>query len=399
MLEKFFIDPDKARLEAKKSQIRKEELLLSNIKYQLAGKLRQEGAIKVSVDNFDRQENQVTATARFELKGYKEGKFNFKKNHMGNFILKNFENSIDESELVKAEKLNYEIDPVEIKMTFDLSKVFAKEGLKESVDLIYPTVGLIGTMKKDNIDELSVKKLCQLAAEAYGLTPVFVNDFKVNYVENEELPEMIIKDEMAMMQQGLKSYTRENNALKEKEQTKTLRDNLVNSIESKAKDYVKRATTSYKTGTTKILSAETFLEFINNRFDGHTLVKAKIGDRINTYALPVVKNQLVVKNHIDSYKTEESEYKNELEEKLNKSLNDGLSQDLEIIKAEFLTDKQTAMGITAARVSEVQKSFKVNKEFIPEGLEPGNIMTFDSGLQYKIVGEIDAQVFTLVLVN
>lgn len=399
MLEKFFINPDKAVVEGQKSQIRQEELLLSNIKYQLAGKLRQEGAIKVAIENFDRKENEIKVNAKFELKGYKEGVFNFKKNHIGNFILKNFENSIDDAKIVGADELDYSIDPVEIKMTFDMSKVFAKEGLKNSVDLIYPTVGIIGSMKKDNIDELSVKKLCSMAAEAYGLKPEFVNVLELTYVDNEELPEMEIKDEIAMLQQGLKSYTRENNTLKERDQSKSLRDNLVKSIESKAKDFVKRTTTSYKTGTTKILSAETFLEYINNRFDGHTLVKAKVGKRIHTYALPVVKNQLLIKNSIDAYKTEEAEYKNELERKISASLQEGLKQDLDVIRAEYTTDKQNAISISAARVSDVQKSFKVNKEFIPEGLEPGNIMTFDSGFKYEITGEPDAQVFTLVLVN
>jgi hypothetical protein len=403
MLEKYFIDPDKAHIEAKKSEVRQAELLLSNLKYKLIGELRTLGAIKVDVFAFDKSENEVRVKAKFHLKGNKQGEFVFKKNHLGNFVLKNLEASIDNAELVQMQAMTpLSEEMLECKMTFDLGLIQAKEQELGIYEIFYPTTGHLGTLKSSNADVQTIKRLCALAAEHFGLKPEFVNGLKITKVNDAQIPlENQSGDKVFTAQQEIKSYVSNNNAEKEKNRFLTLRSNFVKSIENQAQDIVKKSTTSYKTGVTKIVSADTVLEYVDNKFDGSVLVKAKIGDLVKTFALPVVMNALHVVKAIDEYKINQTQYKDELNKKIDADIKKGMAEDMSVIEAEMLADKELmgAMPVKGARVSEIQKSFKMNKDFLPKELGIGDIFTGESGCEYIIQGNEGDVVYTLVLVN
>jgi hypothetical protein len=402
-VEKFFVNPDQAALDAEKSTKRREEVLLSNIKYQLIGKLRNEGAAKISVEAIERKDDDFKVKAKFLLKGYKEGEFNFKPNNFGNYIIKGFDISVDNATIIKS-NIELPTEVAEQKMMFDMSLIQAQDIGDNRFQISYPTVGEIGILSKENSnDSETIKKLCTMASDFYGMRSEFVNDFKLNMTdgsanitasENKTSP-----DQMVEVQKELKSYAMHNTDEKEKNQLTTLRENFIQSITVKAKSMVKQLTTTYGKGSPKILSAETVLEYIDNKFDGTVIVKAQFGKDIITYGLPIVKNNIVLKGNInETYKIKREDFIDDLNKKINSDISDSLKTEIEIIQASIATDvNNTAENmITSARVSDIQKSFVVDKHFVPEGTEVGTILNLSAG-KYEVSKENDS-LFRLTLV-
>ena len=403
MISQYFINPDQAKADALKSGVRQADLLLSNLKNKLVGELRTKGAMKVDVFAFDKSENEIKAKAKFNLNGEKEGEFSFKKNHLGNFMLKNLEASLDNAELVKMKEMTpLSDDMLECKMTFDLNLIQAKEQEIGVYEIFYPTTGHLGTVRSSNADMQTIKRLCVLAAENFGLKPEFVNELKITKVDDAQIPlEVQSPDAIFTAQKDIKSFVLNNSAEKEKSRFLTLRSNFVKSIEAQAQEIVKKSTTNYKNGITKIMSSDTVLEYVDSKFDGSVLVKAKVGNQVITYAIPVIKNNVLVAKMIDEYKVSQTLYDNELNKKIDADIQASISVDMSVIEAEILADKQLmgTIPVKGARVSEIQKSFKMNKEFLPAELGIGDVFTGESGTKYFIQGNEGDVVYTLVLVD
>src|SRR5271157_2835823 len=204
--EKFFINQAQAELDAQKGQIRRDEVLLSNVKYQLIGKLREIGATKISIDSFDKKPSEITVKAKFLLNsGFKEGSFTFKINQMGNFIIKGFDLSLDNS--TPVQKVYETPETIEAQeMKFDLSLIQSRQVDVDQFELVYPTVGVIGVLAKANIDIDTVKKLCVLASEAFSIKPEFVGEFKVTDVKDDMIPDINSEDKMFQLQKDIKSF-------------------------------------------------------------------------------------------------------------------------------------------------------------------------------------------------
>jgi hypothetical protein len=401
-VEKFFVNPDQAALDAEKSTKRREEVLLSNIKYQLIGKLRNEGAAKISVEAIEKKDNDFKVKAKFLLKGYKEGEFNFKPNNFGNYIIKGFDISIDNATPIKS-NVELPTEVTEQKMMFDMSLIQAQDIGENRYQISYPTVGEIGILSKENSNDIeTVKKLCAMASDFYGMKSEFVNDFKLNMTDganNITASDKTSLDPMVEVQKELKSYAIHNTDEKEKNQLTTLRENFIQSITAKAKNIVKQSTTTYGKGSPKILSAETVLEYIDNKFDGTVIVKAQFGKDIISYGLPIVKNNIVLKGNInETYKIKREDFIDDLNKKINSDISDSLKLDMELLQVDMNNDinKTAENMITSARTSEIQKSFVVDKHFVPEGTEVGTILNLSAG-KYEVSKENDS-LFRLTLV-
>lgn len=398
--EKMFINPDQNAMDSKKSTLRKQEYLLSNLKYNLIGELRKHGAIKISVDGFEKKDDTYKVKAKFILDTYKQGEFTFKANNFGNYLIKGFDLSIDNATPVVAEL----VVPVQIEpehMVFDLSLIQAKQVGKNEFEVIYPTIGTLGIMSNANLDIETVKKLCAMAGEAYGIKPDFANEFKVTIVSNDDLPIGDSPDKMFEAQKDIKSYVKSNTNDKEKNQFVTLRNNFVKSIELKAQNIVKQSQTSYSKGSPKIISVESVLEYINNKFDGSIIVKAQIGNDLIHYSLPVVKNNICVKGNIETYKLKREDFINDLNKKINEQIKSSYEVDLQIAQANEIQMQKEAKDIQEKilgyKVSDVQKSFKVNKEFLREGVQTGEEVNLNGNI-YKVEFEEGGCVANLVLV-
>jgi hypothetical protein len=242
-----------------------------------------------------------------------------------------------------------------------------------------------------------------MASDFYGMRSEFVNDFKLNMTDGVNSitasENKTSSDQMVEVQKELKSYAMHNTDEKEKNQLTTLRENFIQSITVKAKSMVKQLTTTYGKGSPKILSAETVLEYIDNKFDGTVIVKAQFGKDIITYGLPIVKNNIVLKGNInETYKIKREDFIDDLNKKINSDISDSLKTEIEIIQASIATDvNNTAENmITSARVSDIQKSFVVDKHFVPEGTEVGTILNLSAG-KYEVSKENDS-LFRLTLV-
>lgn len=398
--EKFFINQNQAELDADKSRARQKDLMLNNLKYQLIGKLRSEGAIKISIDAIEIKNKEIEIKAKYILGGYKEGVFRSVLNHMGNNVIKNFELSLENATPVQNVVASSE--PLEEqKMIFDLALIQAKEAGRDQYELIYPTVGVIGILAKSNIDSDTIKKLCSLSANHFGIKPEFTNELKVAYVVDDTLPEISSEDKMFELQKDIKAFTSHNTEEKERAQTITLRENFIQSIELKAQDAIKKLGFSYSKGSPKILSTDSVLEFVDNKFDGHVVVKAKVGDEIISYALPVVKNHLVIKAKLEVYKTNTEQFKDELAKRVNEDIRATLKQDIEVIQANFSKEQEDLLApgiITAAKVSDLQKVIKTTKEWLPVGIEAGYELNLH-GNMYKVEFEENGVNVNLVLVN
>ena len=404
MIEKYLVDPKKAEIEAQKSQARQDDLLLSNLKYKLLGELRTLGAIKVDIFAFHKGENEIKANAKFNLNGYKQTEFVFKKNHLGNFVLKNLEASLDNAELIQMKDMpEFTPSQLECNMTFDLSQIQAKN--KGNVyDIFYPTTGYLGTITSAETNVESIKKLCVLAADNFGLKPDFVNELKINNInEDIDLVEAKSDDLILESMKEMKSFVAGNNAEKERDKFSTLRSNLIKSLELKAQDIVKKSTGGYKNGITKIVSTNTICEYVDNKFVGQVIVDARVGGHIKTYALPVAKNVIVANKPIDTYLVKQELYKEELDKKIVEDIKAGLDNDMLVLEADML--EEATLGhminntIKAARASEIQKSFKMDKHSLPGELGIGDIFVGESGLKYEIRGNEGDAVYTLVLVD
>jgi hypothetical protein len=398
-IEKTFSNPDQAALDAIKSTDRKNQVLLSNIKYSLIGELRKIGAAKISVDSFEKIDDTYKIKAKFLLKGMKQGEFLFKSvGNMCNYAIRGFDLSIDNATPVEAEY----VAPIEMpseRMTFDLSLIQSKDVGDDKCEVIYPTVGVMAVISKVNLDLDTVKKLCTMASEFYGIKSEFVNELKITAVSEEQVFDVNSADKVFEAQREIKSFTKSNTERNENNQFVTLRENFLKSIEAKAANIVKQSKTSYKTGTPKILSVESTMEYIDNKFDGTLIVKAQIGKDIITYGIPVVKNNIFVKGNIDTYKIKREDFVNELDIKLNESIKANLNQEMELMKIEAEKDeKDVADKILGFKVSDVQKVIKVDKNWLPEGFEVGQILNL-SGCQYKIEAGSNDTLFNLVLQN
>jgi hypothetical protein len=402
-VEKFFVNQDQMALDAQKTTKRREEVLLSNIKYQLIGKLRNEGATKISIEAIEKKDVDFNVKAKFLLKGFKEGEFNFKINQMGNYIIKGFDLSIDNATLIKSNE-ELPIEMPEQKMMFDMSLIQAQDIGENKYQISYPTVGEIGILSKDNSNDVeSVKKLCSMASDFYGMKSEFVNDFKLNMTDganNITASDKTSLDPMVEVQKELKSFSKHNTDEKEKNQLTTLRENFIQSITMKAKNMVKQLTTTYGKGSPKILSADTVLEYIDNKFDGTVIVRAQFGKDIISYGLPVVKNNIVLKGNInETYKIKREDFIDDLNKKINSDISESLKLDMELLQADMNNDvnKTSENLITSARVSDIQKSYVVDKHFVPEGTEIGSILNLSAG-KYEVSKENDS-LFRLTLVS
>ena len=395
-VEQTIINPDPAVLDQNKTKIRQEEMLFGNLKLRLIGELRKSGAIKVSVEGFEKKENEITAKAKFDLRGYKESTFTFRPNHMGNFIIKGLELSLDNATPVKSD-IKIE-NFVEEKFILDLALVQAKQVDSDQFEIIYPTIGVTGILSKENIDAASIKTLLSQATEFYCLKPEFVNELNVNFTKSEDLPNIESKDTWFEMQKGLQAFAKSNNEEKERNRSASLRENLIRSIEMKAQETVRKMGMSYSKGTPKILSSEVSLQVVDNKFDGSVFVKAKISDDVVTYNIPVVKNNVIVKGDLDTYKLANVEqYNNTLEKKLNEDIKNSLKQDIELIKAQDEAE-QKILGekLTATKVSDMQKVILTDKNWLPEGIEDGQILNLKGNI-YKVEFEGNGIMCRLVL--
>jgi hypothetical protein len=399
-LEQSVINPEQAKLDEVKDETRKQELLTSNIKYQLIGELRKAGAIKINIDAFERKNDEIKVKAKYELKGYKQSEFLFKENHMHNFVIKGFDLSLDNAQLVQVAE--YKTTPIttEDNITFDLSIIQAKEIDYNKYQISYPTVGEIGTLNKESLTEDIVKRLCGMSAANYGLKPVFSGDFKVSYNVDPEFASVKSPDGMHEAQKQLRSFLKENNDLKEKDKFSSLRENLITTLETQAKNIVKSNTTSYRTGSTKILATDSMLEYIDNKFDGKIFVKALIGKDVISYGIPVVKNNLIVKGGLEVYKEKREDYVNEVQDKINLELAESMNKEMAMAKADYeVTASEEAMKLNkvlAYKASDMQKKILVDKNWLPTGTVNGMILNL-KGINYKVEFEENNIMCNLVL--
>lgn len=401
-VEKFFTNPDQMALDTQKSTTRKEEVLLNNIKYQLIGELRKNGANKITVESIDKKEGEFKVKAKYSLKGSKQSEFTFRPNHMGNYLLKGFDISLDNATPIEVE---YHIpeDPMQEKMVFDLSIIQSKKTQDDKCEIIYPPVGVLGTVSPDNMDIVAVKRMCTMASEFFGIKAEFVNDLKINEVKEDELVDAKSQDAMYEAQKEIRNYVKSNMEGKENDKFITLRDNFIRSIELKAGTMVKQLKASHTNGTPKIVSIENVFEYVDGKFDGTLMVKAKIGNEVITYGLPVVKNNIVLKSSIEDYKLKREDFIDSLEKKLNAEIKASVDADMENERKMIeqsqneLQDKMTK-EILAYRTSDMQKIIKVDKSWLPEGIEAGQILNL-GGNQYKAEPDANGTLYNLVLQN
>jgi hypothetical protein len=284
-------------------------------------------------------------------------------------------------------------------ITFDISAIQAKEIDYNKFSVVYPTVGEIGIVSKDGMTEENIKKLCALSAEWYGLKPVFAGEFKVNYKTDEDFEQIKSSDKMFEAQKEMKNFVKENNAEKEKDKFLSLRENLINSIELKAQNIIKSHTSSFKTGITKIVATDSMLEYVNNKFDGKIFVKAIVGKDIISYGLPVIKNNITIKGGLELYKEKREAYVDEVSKKIEQEISASIEKDCEFAKIDFENEqKERIEKILAFKVSDMQKRILMDKNFLPAGVENGQILNL-KGTNYKVEFEENGIMCNLILVQ
>lgn len=407
--EKMLKNLEQAAIDAKKSQERKEETILSNAKYKVVGSLRTQGATQISVKNVEMKDNEIFVTARYMFKDTQEGTFKLKMNGVGGYSISNMEASLEGASTIKNgffieqdAKINANDIADEDHMNFDLSLITAKEIAPNKFEISYPMVGDMGVVSKDNVTLDTVKKLCAMSADSFERLAKFSGDFKVNYTDSVMVTASSDKTVNAYM--GYKSFVKSNMEGKENDIKNTLRSNFIKSIELKAQNIIRQKGTNYKTGAPKIVETNSVLKLVNEKFEGSILVKAKIGDKIVTYDLPVVKGGLIVQGSLDTYKKEESVFKDELRQKIEDEIKASIKLETEILcKKEYDEMEQLTKSmdkIFGGRVSDIQKTFLVEKKWLEEkGIEikEGTILNL-KGNKYSVEMESNGIMCNLVLV-
>ncbi len=390
---------------------RKEENTKGYIYSMLQKVLRSNGATKVQILSTDKKDTGYVVTADYHLNGFKRGEFNFVPNHMGNYVIKNVENSIEAASTVEdgfviANRKQIEASVQEdfSKITFDMSLIEAEEISAGVYDISYPTVGIIGKqMRKENITEKAIEQLCVMAAENFKMIPSFAGEYKLN-VKGSELP---TDSQDKTYNAGVNyKYFVKSNIDKENDMFTTVRENTLRSIELKAQDFIKRGGTSYKSGIPQIMSTDSTVKFNEEgKIDGTVMVKAKINNEVITYALPICKGTLVTQGGIDTYKKEVSAFVDETMKKVQEEIKANVKETIEKECVRAMQEyNMVADGITkvmSANMTDIQKSFLFEKKWFEEkGITITDGMTIDiKGAKYTVKLEPNGIMCNLVQVK
>jgi hypothetical protein len=383
------IIPIPRNVEAHEYQVqaaRENENLMRKLGSTIEQKLKSIGALKVKIEGVVYNDNQSAVKASYQM-GLNEQKaeFHMIKDNLGNYNIKGFENSIDKAETILKAEQTFETFETETELTFDLSSILAiQHGDEYRVE--YPALGVIANLANDEITENNIRIICAATANDMGLEPKFINEFKVNYKNEDHTYKADYKVVSSDSKINDLKDLNEQVELKHEGRFDSVRRVFIESMKIKAENHVKMNACGWKVGIPHIESSMSYIEINDGQYSGNVLVKAKINGEIKTYALPVENGKLTAEKDVSKFIIEESKFqdivKNEIEARLTDRLNNEMKLSLET-EAEEL--KMTSDKLVGVRVSDIQTAICVPKINL-EDVEDGDIYNV-GGIKYKV--EVD----------
>jgi len=371
-----------------------------NIENVVRSALSKIGALKISFDELNVENDKATIMARFDFDGQtKRAQFNLERDKFANWRIKEFQTSIDAAIVEAKEHKIQEVKIPNDELIIDLSVIKAVQR-GNSYYIEHPVIGKIGTLTKEEITEPNIKTLFALFANETGAKIKYINGFAVDFkdesydYEEPTYRELESKDPQIQAKNQMTYYIK----AKTLDMNASVRENFSNIIKIEAQNFIKRNCFSYKTGPVQILGSDSFVEINNGEYNGNVVVKAKIGQQEKVFALPVEKGRLTVKKDINAYIIEEKVFEDIVKNKIEERLKAMLKEDMElIVKAEKDDIANLQSNINAIRTQDVLKTFKVAKINL-EGVEVGDVINL-SGIKYKVEPGTNDAYFNLVLVN
>ena len=402
MINKIRIAPKDVVVRENQSKAKRiESKLKMNIKNVLIASLRKRGAVQTVVEGIDIEESKATAVATYLIgNDRKKGTFTFEKNKLKNWVLKSVDASMETAELIIESEDTKEIDNGKDEViVFDLSQVKAFQH-GSAYRLEDPFVGTLGQLNKSQITENNIKTLYILAAGQIGIECDFKGKFNVEFFEEDTLIDDVQYPELEANDEKIEAKKRVSYFVKEKTEDSFagMRENFEKVIKVKAADLVKKKTTSYKHGLSKIIDIKSYIEIKDNIYSGNILVTAQVGDEITTYALPIENGQIIVKGDIQKYKLDTKTFEDIVKAEMDERLKAKFRSDLETIVADEEHQMMEVINhFSAGRTSQVQQTLKFSKVNMP-GVDDGDVLDLQ-GVKYKVQEGSNPSYWVLSLVD
>jgi hypothetical protein len=378
--------PIPKNVEAHEKQIkavRENENVMRNLGLKIEQKLRSIGAMKVKINGVVYDNSQAAIKASYTMGlNEKKSEFHMIKDSLGNYNIKGFENSIDSAEVIIKAEDTYADFETDTELTFDLSSIVAIQR-GEGYKVEYPALGTLANLNSDEITENNIRIICAAMANDMGLEPKFINEFRVNY-KNEDYSykadyKVVSSDSKI---NDLKDIN-EQVELKHEGRFDSVRRVFIESMKIKAENHVKTNAGGWKVGIPHIESSISYIEINDGQYSGNVLVKAKINNDIKTYALPVENGKLTSERDVSKFIIEEEKFKDIVKSEIEARLTDRLNNEMELaLKTEEQELKSTSDKLVGVRVSDIQTAICVPKINI-EGVENGDIYNV-GGIKYKV---------------
>ena len=219
-----------------------------------------------------------------------------------------------------------------------------------------------------------------------GLEPKFINEFKVNYKNEDHTYKADYKVVSSDSKINDLNDLNEQVELKHEGRYDSVRRVFIESMKIKAENHVKANAGGWKVGIPHIESSISYIETNDGQYSGNVLVKAKINNEIKTYALPVENGKLTADRDISKFIIEEEKFKDIVKSEIEARLTDRLNNEMELM---LETEEKELKGISnklvGVRVSDIQTAICVPRINI-EGVEDGDIYNV-GGIKYKV--EVD----------
>jgi hypothetical protein len=364
--------------------IRENENVIRKLTSSIEQKLRSIGAMKIKIDGavYDNENNAAIKASYVIGLNEKKAEFHMIKDNLGNYNIKGFENSMNAATTVMKAEQTFETFETETELTFDLSSILAiQKGDGYRVE--YPALGVIAELNSDEITENNIRVICAVTANDMGLEPKFINEFKVNYKNNDfsYKADYNVKSDDSKIN-DLKDL---NEAVESKHEGKydSVRRVFIESMKIKAENHIKSNAGGWKVGIPHIESSISYIEINDGQYSGNVLVKAKINNEIKTYAIPVENGRLIADKDVSKYIIEEKKFENIVKKEIESRLSDRLDSDMKLmLDVEEQELKETSDKLIGIKVSDIQTAIRVPKINI-EGVEADDIYNV-GGIKYKI---------------
>jgi hypothetical protein len=373
-----------------------------NIENLVKNTLKKIGALKITLPEIKFSEDKAVVTASFLFEDkMRKTTFNLVRDGFANWNIKEFDASIEAAEFVKEEKKEYSnFDMGSDELVIDLSIIKAIQKGNEYL-IEHPVIGKIGSLEKDEITENNIKVLMTLFAGETGAKIKYINNFQVDFKDESfvydepSYNEINSKDPMMQTKREIVAYTK----IKSEDKNVTIRENFNKVICMKAENIVKKQAYSWKEGIPQIISTNSFVEIKDGKYNGNVLIKAKIGTQEKTFALPVIKGNLMLKKELNAYIIDENEFVDIVKNSIESHLKEVLKDEMDLISNKEKEDIENLASnkIEAIRTQDVLKTFRIAKVNLKD-TEPGDIINL-SGIKYKVEPGTNDAYFNLVLVD